>query len=64
MQHPYPCRRDARQILLCTLCGRDITNGSEYWICNGSCICADCLSEFARQELAACHQTRGKEQCL
>lgn len=57
----YPHCRDARHLLLCTLCGREITLNSEYWVCNGSCICPDCLADFARQELAACHQTRGKE---
>ncbi len=51
-------------LLLCTLCGREIPPESEYWICNGSCICPDCLSDFARQELAACRQTRGKEQYI
>ena len=53
--------RDARHSLLCTLCGRDIIPGNDYWVCNGSCVCADCLGDFARLELAACRQTRGKE---
>lgn len=61
---PDPHRHDVRHTLLCTLCGREITLESEYWLCNGSCICADCLGDFARQELAACHQTRGKEQYI
>ena len=42
-------------------CGREITAGQEYWACNGSRVCPDCLPEFARQELAPCHKTRGKE---
>ena len=35
--------------------------GEEYWACNGSRVCVDCLPDFARQELQACHETRGKE---
>ena len=55
-------RRPGRQTTLrCTLCGREITTGEEYWACNGNRICANCLLEFARQELAPCHETRGKE---
>ena len=56
-----PCRRSTRYPLLCSLCGREITTGEEYWSCNGSLVCADCLGEFARQELASCRQVRGKE---
>ena len=47
--------------LLCTLCGREIPAGGEYWACNGSRICPDCLPEFARQELAPCHEICGRE---
>ena len=55
-------RRPGRHTTLyCTLCGREITNGEEYWSCNGSRVCTDCLPEFARQELAPCHETWGKE---
>ncbi|MDO4315942.1 MAG: hypothetical protein Q4C45_09195 [Oscillospiraceae bacterium] len=55
-------RRVRRQtVLRCTLCGQEITVGEEYWACNGSRVCAGCLPAFARQELAACHETRGKE---
>nr|WP_325196302.1 hypothetical protein [uncultured Oscillibacter sp.] len=54
-------RRPKRQTLLCTLCGREITMGEEYWACNGSRVCEACLADFARQELAPCHETRGKE---
>ena len=61
---PISHRRKPQKILLCTLCGREITTGNEYWVCNGSCICAACLTDFARQELSAYHQTRGKEQRL
>jgi hypothetical protein len=61
-----PChyRRDSHFSLLCTLCGREIAPESEYWTCNGNCICPGCLADFARQELAACHQIHGKEFCL
>lgn len=57
-------RRRMRQTLLCTLCGQEITIGQEYWACNGSRVCAACLPEFARRELAPCHETRGKEMGL
>jgi hypothetical protein len=53
--------RIRRHILLCTLCGREIAPGEEYWACNGSRVCAACLLDFAKQEFAACRQTRGKE---
>ncbi|MDD3346394.1 hypothetical protein [Oscillibacter sp.] len=58
--HRVHCR-PGRHTLLCTLCAREITEGEEYWACNGSRVCADCLAEFARQELCACHETRGRE---
>ena len=48
--------------LYCTLCGQEIFIGEEYWACNGSRVCSDCLPDFARQELAPCHETHGKEQ--
>lgn len=48
-------------ILRCTLCGREITYGEEYWACNGSRVCWECLPELARQELAPCRETHGKE---
>ena len=54
-------RRLKRQALLCTLCGQEITMGEEYWACNGSRVCTACLADFARPELAPCHETRGKE---
>ncbi len=47
--------------LICTFCGREICRGEEYWACNGSQICPMCLTDFARRELAACHEIRGKE---
>ncbi|MCI8480477.1 MAG: hypothetical protein HFG08_06320 [Oscillibacter sp.] len=53
-----PRRRCA---LLCTVCGREITKGQEYWACNGSRVCAGCLAEFARLELAPCREIRGEE---
>lgn len=56
--------RNRHLSLLCTLCGREIPAGEEYWICNGSCICCGCLGDFARQELSPCRQVRGKESHL
>lgn len=50
--------------LRCTLCGQEIPLGEEYWACNGNRVCADCFIEFARQELASCRETRGKEMDL
>lgn len=50
-----------QSILCCTFCGQEITLGEEYWACNGSCVCAACLPEFAQRELAPCRETRGKE---
>ena len=60
MYHVH-CRPGRQTTLRCTLCGREITTGEEYWACNGSRVCVDCLPEFARQELAPCHETRGEE---
>lgn len=59
----HPFRKECA-ILYCTLCGREIARGEEYWACNGSRACADCLPELARQELAPCRETRGKERSL
>ena len=56
-QHPK-YRQDP---LRCTMCGQEIGLGEEYWACNGSRICTDCLNTFARQEFAPCRETRGKE---
>ena len=53
--------RQRRHILLCSLCGQEITPGEEYWYCNGSSVCRECLPVFARAELAPYRQTRGKE---
>ena len=47
--------------LYCTLCGQEIVLGDECWACNGSLVCSDCLPDLARQELAPCHETHGKE---
>ncbi len=54
-------RRPRSGILVCSLCGREITGGEEYWYCNGSSICGQCLAEFARGELAPYRLVRGKE---
>ena len=53
--------RQRRHILLCSLCGQEIAPGEEYWYCNGSSVCRECLPDFARAELAPYRQTRGKE---
>ena len=45
----------------CTLCGREIVLGEEYWACYGNLVCEDCLPLLARQELAPCHEIHGKE---
>ena len=54
-------RRRWRHPLYCTLCGREIPAGWEYWYCNGSCVCPDCLLDFARSELAPFRRTHGQE---
>ena len=56
--------RPGRFALLCTLCGREISPGEEYWYCNGSSICSRCLAAFARAELAPYRQIRGKEAAI
>lgn len=48
-------------VLRCTLCGREILQGEEYWVCNGSQTCTECLPLLARRELAPCREIRGKE---
>ena len=60
----YIRSRFRRQILFCSFCGREIILGEDYWACNGSLVCAACLPEFARQELAPCRETHGKEAAL
>lgn len=47
--------------LRCTLCGREITPGEEYWACNGHRACGACLPELARRELAPCREVCGRE---
>ena len=54
-------RRLGRHSLLCSLCGQEIVTGEEYWYCNGSTVCRECLPSFARAELAPYRQPRGKE---
>lgn len=47
--------------LPCSLCGREISQGEEYWICNGTVICTACLADYARQMLSCCRLVHGKE---
>ena len=54
-------RRRRRQTLLCALCGQEITEVEEYWFCSGSSVCAGCLPDLARRELAPCREIRGRE---
>lgn len=54
-------RRPRRTALRCTLCGREILRGEEYWSCGGQLSCAECLPELARRELAPCREILGKE---
>lgn len=57
----HPMRRRVARGLLCTLCGREITEGESYWALNGAIVCGDCFSDFAKGELAPYRQIRGKE---
>ena len=50
-----------RRTLRCSLCGLEITEGEDYWYCNGSSVCGACLPVFARAELAPFRQVRGRE---
>ena len=51
-------------VVRCSICGREIVAGEEYWVCNGTLACADCLPNLARQELRPCLVLRGKEDGL
>ena len=54
-------RRLRGQALRCTLCGREILRGEEYWFCSGQLCCEECLPDLARRELAPCREVRGRE---
>ena len=54
--------RPGTRALRCTLCGREILRGEEYWSCNGHQACAACLPDLARRELAPCREVRGREE--
>ena len=56
--------RRRRSVLRCTLCGREIVRGEEYWACNGCRACRECLPELAQRELAPCREIRGRESAL
>lgn len=49
------------RVLRCTLCGAEICSGEDYWYCNGTSVCRDCLADYARRELAPYRQVRGRE---
>ena len=49
-----------RRTLRCSLCGLEITEGEDYWYCNGSSVCGACLPVFARAELAPLPPGAGK----
>ena len=49
------------QALRCTLCGREILRGEDYWSWNGHLACGECLPDLARRELAPCREVRGRE---
>ena len=50
-----------RPAVHCTLCGREILWGEEYWCCSGTLVCRACLPELARRELLPCREVRGRE---
>lgn len=50
-----------RPAVHCTLCGREIVWGEEYWCCNGTLVCRACLPELALRELLPCREVRGRE---
>lgn len=54
-------RRLGEAALRCTLCGREILRGEEYWACSGHLACGECLPALARRELAPCREVRGRE---
>ncbi len=57
-------KRSVSAVVRCSICGREIASGEEYWVCNGTLACADCLPELARQELRPCRAICGKEDGL
>ena len=56
--------RRRRSVLRCTLCGREILRGEEYWACNGHLSCGECFSALARRERPPCREVRGRESAL
>ena len=57
-------KRSVSAVVRCSICGREIASGEEYWVCNGTLACTDCLPDLARQELLPCRVLRGKEDRL
>lgn len=40
----------ARCVTACSLCGRELYDGDEFYAVNGAAVCEDCLTDFAREE--------------
>ena len=57
-------KRSVSAVVRCSICGREIASGEEYWVCNGTLACTDCLPELARYEFLPCRVLRGKEDRL
>lgn len=53
-------KRSVSAVVRCSICGREIASGEEYWVCNGTLACTDCLPDLARQELLPCPGAPGK----
>ena len=56
--------QNRRRLLRCTLCGREILSGEEYWACRGCLACGECLPVLARRELAPCREVCGEERSI
>ena len=40
----------AHTVTVCTLCGRELYDGDEFYAVNGAAVCEDCLADFVREE--------------
>ena len=57
-------KRSVSAVVRCSICGREIASGEEYWVCNGTLACTDCLPDLARQELLPCRVKGGQTMTL